>query len=93
MSATPVEPASDTLLIGADGTSTFIDKDWHEVKVGVVAPLGWERKTDPDTGHPRLVVGENAYCAFSGNADDSGPMASKRCCSRSPLLAGPLRGP
>ena len=68
--ATPVEPVSDTLLIGADGTSTFIDKDWHEVKVGVVAPLGPERKTDPDTGHARLVVGEQAYCAFAGNADD-----------------------
>ncbi|MGC8490029.1 MAG: ISKra4 family transposase [Clostridia bacterium] len=70
---TPVTPASDTLLIGADGTTTFTDGDWHEVKVGVVAALGPACKPDPDDGHPRLVVGEKAYCAFAGSADDFFP--------------------
>ena len=71
--ATPVTPASDTLLIGADGTSTFTDGDWHEVKVGVVAPLGPVCKPDPKDGHPRLVVGDKAFCAFVGSADDFFP--------------------
>ena len=70
---TPVKPASDTLLIGADGTTTFTDGAWHEVKVGVVAALGPACKPDPDDGHPRLVVGEKAYCAFAGSADDFFP--------------------
>ncbi len=34
--AAPATPAGDTLLIGVDGTTSFIDGDWHEVKVGVV---------------------------------------------------------
>ena len=67
--ATPVQPASDTLLIGADGTTTFTDGDWHEVKVGVVAPLGPQRQVDPETGRARLTIGEKTYCALVGSAD------------------------
>ncbi len=70
---TPATPASDTLLIGADGTTSFTDGAWHEVKVGVVAPLGPTRRTDPKTGRTYLRVGEKAYCALVGSADDFFP--------------------
>ena len=69
----PTPPASDTLLIGADGTTSFTDGGWHEVKVGVVAALGPGRRTDPKTGRTHLTVGEKAYCALVGSADDFFP--------------------
>ena len=69
----PAPALSPTLLIGADGTTTFTDGDWHEVKVGVVAPLGPKLDTDPKTGRQSLVVGEKSYCALVGTADDFFP--------------------
>ena len=72
--APPVPPgAPTTLLIGADGTTTHTDGDWHEVKVGVVAPLGPETKLHPQTGHQVLVSGSKDYCAVVGTADEFFP--------------------
>ena len=59
----PVAPAGDTLLIGVDGTTSFIDGDWHEVKVGVVATLGPELQHDAETGRDLLKILDPRYCA------------------------------
>jgi hypothetical protein len=67
-------PPSSVLLVGADGTSTFTDGAWHEVKVGTVAALGPEtRKVDPKTGREVLVTGEQRFCTLVGTADDFFP--------------------
>ena len=60
----------DTLVIGADGTTSFIDDGYHEIKVGVVAPLSaTEHKIDPKTGRKLLVCAGKDYCATAGSAD------------------------
>lgn len=56
-------PAGDTLLIGMDGTTSFIDSDWHEVKVGIVGTLGPEVCHDATTGRDLLKVKDPRYCA------------------------------
>ncbi len=61
--AAPATPAGDTLLIGVDGTTSFIDGDWHEVKVGVVGLLGPELQHDVETGRELLKVSDPRYCA------------------------------
>src|SRR5436190_47324 len=39
------------------------DGDWHEMKVGVVAPLGPDTGTDPDSGRVSQTLGEQSVCA------------------------------
>ena len=66
----PIGPlVSNTLMISGDATTTFTDGDWHEVKVGMVAPLGPKTKTDPDTDGDSLCIGPASYCACVGSAD------------------------
>ncbi len=61
--ADPVAPTGDTLLIGVDGTTSFIDGDWHEVKVGVVGVLGPELRHDAETSRDLLRISDPRYCA------------------------------
>ena len=56
-------PAGAALLVEADGAMVHLDDDWHEVKVGLAAPLGPATQIDSDTQRARLVVGPAAYCA------------------------------
>ena len=42
----PGAPVGGTLFVGVDGTTSFIDGDWHELKVGVVGMLGPELRHD-----------------------------------------------
>ena len=71
----PTAPASclpddaPTLLVGVDGARVFADKDWREVKVGVVCELGPERHHDPRTGRDPLVLGPRQYVAGVEAAD------------------------
>jgi hypothetical protein len=60
----PVTPAAGAaLLVEADGALVHLDDDWHEVKVGLAAPLGPATHTDPKTGRSTLVTGPPSYCA------------------------------
>lgn len=59
----PLAPAGDTLLIGVDGTTSFIDGDWHEVKAGVVGVLGPEVHHDDTVGRDLLKAMDLRYCA------------------------------
>jgi hypothetical protein len=60
-------PPEAALLIEVDGAQVHLDDDWHEVKVGLAAPLGPETQIDPDTGRETLALGPPSYCAgFEG---------------------------
>jgi hypothetical protein len=60
--AGPLVPGA-ALLVEADGALVHLQDDWHEVKVGVAAPLGPATRTDPATGRTTLVTGRPSYCA------------------------------
>ena len=51
------------LLVEVDGAMVHLEEDWHEVKVGLAAPLGPHTHLDPETGHETLVMGTPSYCA------------------------------
>ncbi len=59
----PPEVAPSQLLVAVDGVQVHSDGDWHEMKVGVVAPLGPETWTDPDTGRVCQTPGPQSLCA------------------------------
>ncbi len=67
----PVAPDGDTLCIGMDGTTSFIEGAWREVKVGVVGTLGPEARRDPITGRELLVVKHARYCAAANTEADA----------------------
>ena len=70
----PTQPlGANTLLVGADGTTTHTDGDWHEVKVGLVVSQGPEVATDPKTGRRHLQPHEQTFCALVGGADSFFP--------------------
>ncbi len=52
------------LLVETDGVLVHeVDGNWHEVKTGVVAPLGPKVREDEETGRSTLVMGKPSYCA------------------------------
>ena len=63
--APPTGPcaAGAALLVEVDGAMVHLDDDWHEVKVGLAAPLGPRTQTDPETQRERRVMGAPDYCA------------------------------
>jgi hypothetical protein len=56
-------PSGAALLVEADGAMVHVDDDWHEVKVGLAAPLGPARRVDRETGRETLVLGQASYGA------------------------------
>ena len=76
--ADPATPAGDMLLIGVDGTTSFTDGDWHEVKVGVVGMLGPELQHNAETGRDLLKVSDPHYCAaVATEADEFFPRVAQ----------------
>lgn len=59
----PPEVGPAQLLVAVDGVTVHTDGDWHEMKVGVVAPLGPAVRTDPDTERACFVPGPQSLCA------------------------------
>ena len=58
----PAEPPAQ-LVVAVDGVMVHSDGDWHEMKVGVVAPLGPGTWTDPDSGRVGQTLGPQSVCA------------------------------
>lgn len=56
-------PSGAGLLVEVDGAQVHLDDDWHEVKVGLAAPLGPQTAVDPATGRETLTAGPPSYCA------------------------------
>ena len=66
----PLPEGVDTLVIGADRTTSFIDDGYHEIKVGVVASLSApQQKIGSKTGRKLLVCAGKNHCATVGAAD------------------------
>jgi hypothetical protein len=59
----PPEVAPAQLLVAVDGVKVHTDGDWHEMKVGVVAPLGPAPRVDPETGRECQTPGTQSLCA------------------------------
>ena len=64
-----VMPAGSALLVEVDGAMVHLEEEWHEVKVGLAAPLGPRTHTDPKTERATLVMGKPSYCAGFESAE------------------------
>jgi len=69
LAETSTVPAGAALLVEVDGALVHLDDDWHEVKVGLAAPLGPSTHTDPQSGRATLVMGTPSYCAGFESAE------------------------
>jgi hypothetical protein len=51
------------LVVEVDGVQVHAGGDWHEMKVGLVAPLGPATRTLTETGRVALTLGRQSACA------------------------------
>ena len=58
-----VEPVPTALVVEVDGVHVHAGGDWHEMKVGLVAPLGPATRTIEETGRVALTLGRQSACA------------------------------
>jgi hypothetical protein len=58
-----VEPAPAALVVEVDGVHVHAGGDWHEMQVGLVAPLGPATRTVQETGRVALTLGRQSACA------------------------------
>ena len=58
-----VEPAPAALVVEVDGVHVHAGGDWHEMKVGLVAPLGPATRIVKETGRIALTLGRQSACA------------------------------
>jgi ribosomal protein L34E len=57
------EPSPTALVVEVDGVHVHAGGDWHEMKVGLVAPLGPATRTVAETGRVALMLGRQSACA------------------------------
>ncbi len=57
------EAAPRALVVEVDGVHVHAGGDWHEMKVGLVAPLGPTTRTVTETGRVALTLGRQSACA------------------------------
>jgi hypothetical protein len=57
------EAAPTALVVEVDGVHVHAGGDWHEMKVGLVAPLGPATRTVKETGRLALTLGRQSACA------------------------------
>jgi len=57
------ETPSAALVVEVDGVHVHAGGDWHELKVGLVAPLGPATRTVQETGRVALTLGRQSACA------------------------------
>ncbi len=65
----PGEETTEPLVVVVDGCMVHVGKAWHEMKVGVCAPLGPAYEEDPDTGQMRLALGQQQFCTRQEDAE------------------------
>jgi hypothetical protein len=61
--ADPGEGVPTALVVEVDGVMVHAGGDWHEMKVGLVAPLGPATRTVKETGRVALTLGRQSACA------------------------------
>jgi hypothetical protein len=59
----PGEATPTALVVEVDGVHVHAGGDWHEMKVGLVAPLGPATRTVKETGRVALTLGRQSACA------------------------------
>jgi hypothetical protein len=57
------EVVPTALVVEVDGVHVHAGGDWHEMKVGLVAPLGPATRTVKETGRVALTLGRQSACA------------------------------
>jgi hypothetical protein len=57
------EAGPTALVVEVDGVHVHAGGDWHEMKVGLVAPLGPATRTVKETGRVALMLGRQSACA------------------------------
>lgn len=57
------EAPPTALVVEVDGVHVHAGGDWHEMKVGLVAPLGPATRTVAETGRVALALGRQSACA------------------------------
>lgn len=57
------EAAPTALVVEVDGVHVHAGGDWHEMKVGLVAPLGPATRAVKETGRVALTLGRQSACA------------------------------
>jgi hypothetical protein len=57
------ETSPAALVVEVDGVHVHAGGDWHEMKVGLVAPLGPATRTVTETGRVALTLGRQSACA------------------------------
>lgn len=58
-----VEALPSALVVEVDGVHVHAGGDWHEMKVGLVAPLGPATRIVTETGRVALTLGRQSACA------------------------------
>jgi len=80
--AEQVAVGSGVLVVEVDGAMVHLQEDWHEVKVGVVGPLGPDQQIDPDSGRAQLQLAQPSYCAGLEKAEDFWYRVYAEACRR-----------
>jgi hypothetical protein len=75
------------LVVEVDGVHVHAGGDWHEMKVGLVAPLGPATRTVKETGRVALALGRQSACAGFETAARFWYRAYAAACQRG--LGGP----
>ncbi len=66
-----VKAKSSVLVVEMDGVMVHeVDGDWHEMKVGLAAPLGPKVQEGEQTGREMLQMGQPNYCAGIEEAEE-----------------------
>lgn len=66
-----IKARSAVLVVEMDGVMVHeVDGNWHEMKVGLAAPLGPKAHVDGETGRQTLVIGQPNYCAGLEQAEE-----------------------
>ena len=71
--AVPATAVPACLLVETDGIHTPLLDGYHETKVGRVAALGPEVRTDPETGRATLVLQSSTFCTGLESSEDFFP--------------------
>jgi hypothetical protein len=73
----PTSAVPERVVIETDGVHTPLRDGYHEAKVGRVAALGPQVRTDPETGRVTLVLQPSTFCVGLESSDDFFPRLTR----------------
>lgn len=75
--AVPAAEVPACLVVETDGVHTPLLDGYHETKVGRVAALGPQVRTDPETGRATLVLRASTFCTGLAGVEDFLPRLNR----------------